>query len=411
MLNCTTNFIYTKSNFMPQNPQNPKLAPVVKPAVKKLVPKKPPTNLQPKTPNKKSSFKDFILKLSEIGTVSLKEKLFFAENFRVMVKAGLSISEALNTLSMQTSNKKFKKVLSEIKKGVAQGSALADMLAKFPKIFPEYFINMVSAGEKSGKLEENLEQLALQMKKDHELLSKVRGAMIYPSVIIVATIGITILMFIYVIPSVLSVFDEFSLNLPIATRILIGISKTLTNYGLFVGIGFIALATIIVFYSKTKNGKHFFHRMLLGLWIIGPIAKKINLARFSRTLSSLLKTDIPIIESFKITASILGNVHYKDACLNASKNLEKGIPIHKILTQYAKFFPPLLTQMVSVGEKSGTTEVLLSELADFYESEVSEITKNLSSIIEPILIVFLGGAVGFIAFAIISPIYSLSQSV
>ncbi|MCG2693705.1 type II secretion system F family protein [Candidatus Parcubacteria bacterium] len=361
-------------------------------------------------PVKKSTLALVWKKITTMGTVPLSEKMFFAENFRVMIKAGLSISEAMETLVMQTKNKKFKEVLIQMKDGVTKGNSLASMLQKFPKIFPSYFTNMVAVGEKSGKLEENLEQLAIQMKKDHDIRSKVRGAMIYPSVILVATFGITILMFVYVIPNVLSIFNELTIELPLATRILIAISNFLTNNGILATVGTILLTIGLITVGKTKKGKHLFHKIILHLWIIGPIAKKVNLARFSRTVSSLLKTDIPVIESFQITSTVLGNLYYKEACFETSEKLAKGEQINEALKQYPSLFPPLVSQMVSVGEKSGTTDVLLEELAEFYEAQVTEVTKDLSSIIEPILILFLGGVVGLIAFAVISPIYTLSEN-
>ena len=348
---------------------------------------------------------------SLLSTIPAAEKVFFAENFRVMVKAGLSVSEALETLALQTKNKKFALILSEIKEGVEEGNPLASMLAKYPKIFPEYFVNMIKVGEVSGTLEKNLEELSNQMKKDHDLMSKVRGAMIYPMVIVVATVGIGIMMFVYVIPSVLSVFDELKIQLPLATRILIAFSKFINRDGILLLAGIIAAVAGIILFRRTAKGKKFFHFLLLHAWILGPIAKKVNLARFARTVSSLLKTDIPVIESFKITSTVLGNVYYKNACLDASEKLGKGISINEVLKKYPALFPPLITQMVSVGEKSGTLDELLAELATFYEEEVSDITRNLSSIIEPILIVFLGGVVGLIAFAVISPIYSLSEAI
>ncbi|MBU1180076.1 type II secretion system F family protein [Patescibacteria group bacterium] len=374
-------------------------------------PKKPASQARPVSPSAKKNlfFKKFLKKLENFGTVPLSEKLFFAENLRVMIKAGLSMSEALETLSMQTKNKKFRNTLLAIKKGVMEGHSLASMLAKYPKIYPAYFVNMIRVGEKSGNLEQNLEQLSIQMKKDHDIRSKVRGAMIYPSVILAATVGIVILMFVYVIPNVLSIFEEMTLELPLATKILIVISKAVTNYGVFVAVGAVIFFGTLITLSRTKKGKRVVHWIILHLWIIGPIAKKINLARFARTLSSLLKTDIPVIESFKITSSVLGNVYYKNACWAVSLELAKGTAINSVLKRTPQLFPPLVTQMTSVGEKSGTLDELLSELAVFYETEVTEITKNMSSIIEPILIVFLGSVVGLIAFAVISPIYTLSE--
>jgi type IV pilus assembly protein PilC len=348
--------------------------------------------------------------LAKLSRVPLAEKIFFIENLRVMVKAGLSMSEALETLGMQTKNKKFAGVIHEIKDGVVSGNTLGSMLEKHPKIFSEFFINMVKAGEISGNLEKNLEELGLQMRKDHDLISKVKGAMIYPIVILVATIGISILMFVYVIPSVLSVFEEVKIELPLATRILIVISKAVTNYGIFFGIGFILALILVVLFLKTKRGIKVAAFITLNMFVIGSIAKKVNLARFSRTFSSLLKTDIPVIDSIKITGTVLDNIYYREILLRVSEDVAKGISINNTLSQKPKLFPPIVTQMIMVGEKSGTLDTLLAELAGFYEGEVEDITKNLASIIEPILIVFLGGVVALIAFAVISPIYTLSQN-
>ena len=384
----------------PKKPQQPQKKPVLqqKPVLKSTQKKK------------LSPLKKLAEAIVNLTTIPLKEKLFFAANLRVMIKAGLSMSEALDTLSMQTKNKKFQKMLQAIRKGVMQGNTLGSQLGKYPKIFPAYFVNMIKVGEKSGNLEKNLEQLAIQMKKDHELKAKIRGAMIYPSVIIAATIGIVILMFVYVIPNVLAIFEELDVELPLATKILIAISRALTDYGGFVAAGVALVVGALIAFSRTKKGKKINHWIILHLPIIGPIAMKVNLARFSRTISSLLKTDIPVVESFKITSSVLSNVYYKDVCYKVSQDLTKGIAVNSILKKSPKLFPPLVTQMTLVGEKSGTLDVLLGELAEFYETEVSEVTKNMSSIIEPILILFLGGVVGLIAFAVISPMYTLSQS-
>ncbi len=397
---------YRSTGQAPAGIQTKKEKPEKKPKPEKVVKQKPPD-----AAGQKNFWKKAAKIISFLSTVPASEKVFFAENFRVMVKAGLSVSEAMETLALQTNNKKFALILSEIKDDVEEGNSLASSLAKFPKIFPEYFVNMIRVGEVSGTLEKNLEELSNQIKKDHDLTSKIRGAMIYPAVIVVATAGIGILMFIYVIPNVLSIFDELKLQLPLATRILIVMSKFVTNHGILLLMIIAAAVTGIIILSRTAKGKKFFHFLLLHAWILGPIAKKVNLARFSRTVSSLLKTDIPVIECFKIASTVLGNVYYKNACLCASEKLGKGININEVLKEYPALFPPLITQMVSVGEKSGTLDELLSELAAFYEDEVSDITKNLSSIIEPILIVFLGGMVGLIAFAVISPIYSLSEGI
>jgi len=356
------------------------------------------------------SFKEKIKNLYiNLQTIPLKEKLFFAENLRVMVRAGLSLSEALQTLGMQTHNKRFRRIIDDLRASVEKGEALSTALARNPKIFSSFFINMVQVGEVSGTLEKNLEEVAIQMKKEHVLISKVKSAMAYPVVIIAATIGIGIMMIIYVLPSILSVFKDINVKLPLSTRILIAVSATMTDYGIYIGIAAAALIVGFVYVARSKRGRPVVHRLLLRMPILGGISQKINLARTARTLSALLKTDIQIIKSFQITATVVGNITYKNALLKTADVLKEGVSIAQSLGEYPRLFPPLVTQMIAVGEKSGTTDQLLAELAEFYEAEVDEITKSLSSIIEPLIIVFLGIVVGGMAFAVIGPIYSLSE--
>ena len=358
------------------------------------------------------SFKQTVSKiLIKYQTVSLKEKLFFIENLRVMLKAGLSFTEALVTLAMQTNNKKFKGVIDEISASVEKGDALSTSFARYPKIFSSFVINMVQAGEASGMLEKNLEEISLQMKKDNELLSKIKSAMAYPIVIVAATVCVGILMIIYVLPSILSIFADINIKLPLATRILIAISSSLLNYGIYIGIAVIILSTLFMLTVRSTRGRPVFHHVLLRIPIFGNIIKKINLARFSRTLSSLLSTDIQIIRSFQITATVVGNISYSNALNRTADTLKEGSSITDNLKKYPYLFPPLVTQMVAVGERSGNTDQLLAELADFYEAEVSDITKSLSSIIEPVIIIFLGAVVAGMAVAVISPIYSLSEQI
>lgn len=345
----------------------------------------------------------------ELQTIPLKEKLFFVENLRVMVRAGLSFAEALVTLGMQTKNTKFKKIIGEIRESVEKGDALSSALARYPKVFSPFFINMVQVGEVSGTLEKNLEEVSVQMKKEHALLSKVKSALAYPIVIVVAVIGIGIMMIIYVLPSILSLFKDMDVELPLATKILIAISTGLIDYGIYIAIGAAVFAIGLVAAVRSKKGRPIAHKILLSFPVIGGIVQKINLARFSRTMSSLLKTDIQIIKSFQITATVVGNMTYQAALLHTADVLKEGVSIAQSLQEYPKIFPPLVTQMVAVGEKSGTTDQLLAELAEFYEAEVDEITKSLSSIIEPLIIVFLGIVVGGMAVAVIGPIYSLSE--
>lgn len=380
-----------------------------KPATKPIA-QKPLVKLavKPKRSNLLSRINE---KLSLLTTIPHTEKLFFIEHLRVLVHAGLSLSSSIETLAQQTDNRRFRKILVEIKDGIEKGEKLSTNLAKHPGVFPEIFVSMVGAGEISGTLETNLEQLSLQMKKEHSLRSKIKSALTYPLVIIVAAIGIMITMVVYVIPRIISVFEKMEADLPIATRILIYTNKFIIENYIIVIITLFLVVFLFITAIRTKRGRGFLHLFFLRMPIIGTISRKVNLARFSRTLSSLLKTDIPVVQSFETTADILGNIHYKKIVIEAAEKLKKGVLIADSLQVNPKLFPPLVIQMISIGEKSGNLDVLLENLANFYEEQVDDTIKSLSSIIEPILILFLGLVVGGIAIAVISPIYSLSEQI
>ncbi len=351
---------------------------------------------------------NFLLKLSR---VSLKERLFFAQHLGVMLRAGISLSTAIKTLAKQTKNKHFIYILNDVGTKVEKGSSFADSLMPYKKIFGELFISMIEAGELSGKLEEVLGQLFIQMKKEHTLISRVKGALTYPAVIIMAMFGIGTFMIIFVVPKITAMFKDFNAELPLPTRILIAVSNTIVNHGLVTAVSFIAFIIIFIRILKTYKGKYIFQAILLKMPIISPIIKKINLARFARNISSLLKTDIMIIKTFQITANVLGNLHYRKALLDMSDKIKKGGKINEVIKSYPKLFTPVVTQMVEVGEETGELDNILIELAEFYEDEVNQIMENLPSIIEPLLILMLGLGVGSMAVAIIMPMYALTTAI
>ena len=346
------------------------------------------------------------------SSVPLTQKIFFTENLRVMIHAGLSMSEALNTLAMQAESKFFKRIILILKDDVEQGKSLSRGLEKFPRAFAQIFVSMIQIGEVSGTLETSLSELTLQMKKDYKLRSKVKGAMMYPIVILVAMLGITAGLLYFVLPKLLAIFKEFGdVQLPLATRILIAVSDFAQDNGLLLLLMVIAVVVAFIAFGRTAMGKRVFHMAIIRSPIIGPIARKVNLALFSRTLSGLLKTDIPVVKSLEVTSQVLGNVHYRTAVLGAGDVIKKGETISRSLGQHPNLFPPLVVQMVSVGERSGNVDSLLADVADFYEAEVDNVLNSLSSIIEPILILLLGGMVGGIALAVMMPMYSLTQSI
>jgi len=350
----------------------------------------------------------FLLKFSK---VPLKEKLFFVQHLGIMLKAGISLSAALNTLAEQSENAKFKKILSEIGQKVESGITFTDSLKGYNNTFGELFINMIEAGEISGKLENVLARLYIQLKKQHELISKVKGALTYPAVIIIAMLGIGTFMMTVVVPRITGMFKDLNAELPLPTKILIGASDALVQHGVLSAITFILIIVSLIKILKTYKGKFYFQSILLKLPIFGAIAKKINIAQFARTVSSLLKTDIMIIKTFQIAGNVLNNLHYREALLEISNKIKKGSQINDILKNYKSLFPPVIIQMVAVGEQTGELDSILEELADFYENEVDKIMENLPALIEPILILALGLGVGAMAVAIIMPMYAITTAI
>lgn len=368
--------------------------------------------MEPQSQINKEQKRNFLkTNLDFLSSVNLKEKIVFTKNLQIMIRTGLSLSAAMKTLAVQTNNKYFQKILFDIQINIEKGNSFGDSLKKYPKVFNEIFISMIESGELSGNLEEVLDYLQTQMKKNHELISKVKGAMIYPTIVLIAMFGIGTAMMIFVIPKLISIFDEFKADLPAPTKILIATSNFLTHNGLLSFITLVVLIVAINFFHRTEIGKKIFHGFYLKAPILGPITRKINLARFSRTLSSLIKTDIPIIQSFGITSKTLGNVYYKKALAESVKEIEKGVTISQSISKYPKLFTPMVLQMLTVGEESGEVDEVLMEIADFYEEEIDQIMKNLPQIIEPVLILVLGFGVGAMAVAIIMPLYSLTESI
>jgi type IV pilus assembly protein PilC len=370
-----------------------------------------PENLGNVKPVKKTFIARAMEYLQNSRHVSIKEKLLFIQNLSVMIRAGIPVLASFRTLSEQSEDKNFSRVLKQIALRLEQGSSLADSLKIYPNIFNELFVNMINSGEVSGKLEEVLHHLYLQTKKQFELTSRIKGALTYPSIVVAAMLGIGVFMMIFVIPKITTVFKEYKVTLPLTTRILIGTSYFLANHWLISLLAFTAVVVIFLKILSTRQGKYFFQAIALRLPIVAPIIKKINLAAFSRTVSSLLKTDIMIVNAFKITSEVLGNLHYRAAVVEISEKIKKGGQINEVVKNYPNFFPPMVTQMITVGEQTGELSNVLEDLASFYEEEVDQIMQNLPSIIEPILILVLGLGVGAIAIAIIMPMYSLTSAI
>lgn len=351
---------------------------------------------------------NFLLSLTSI---SLKDRLFFVQHLGLMLKSGISLARALKTLADQSENKYFKQILTDIASRVEKGSSFAEALESYRKVFGDLFLSMIDAGEISGKLEEVLRQLFVQMKKEHQLISKVKGAMTYPAVILLAMLGIGAFMLVVVVPKITAMFNEMHAELPIATKILIGASNAIRNNGILVSIGLVVLVTVTVKTLKTYRGKYIFQAIMLKAPIFGTIIKKINLARFARNISSLLKTDIMIVKCFQITANVLGNLHYKEALNDMAQVIKQGGKLNEAVKAYPHLFTPVVVQMIAIGEETGELDNILMELAEFYEEEVDQIMENLPTIIEPLLILTLGLGVGGVAVAIVMPMFAITSAI
>jgi len=340
------------------------------------------------------------------GGISLKDKMMFARHLSVMLGSGLSLPRALNIISNQTKNKKFKAVLEGLEKEVKMGNPLADSLEK-QAVFDELSVNMIKVGEVGGNLEEVLKTLADQLEKEHNLMSRVKGAMYYPSVILIVMFGVGIAMMTFVVPKLTTIFQDIKTPLPLSTRLIITVSDFMANNQIIVGLSVFAIVGIVIVFFKSSFGKKIVGTVSAGLPIIKNVIIKLNNARFARIYSSLTKSGVSVVESLKIISHTLTNVKYRNAFAAISEEVQKGKPLHEELGKYPHLFPILTVQMVDVGEETGKTVEVLENLAAFFEEEVDQITKNLSSIIEPVLMVIIGIAVGFFAISMILPMYSI----
>jgi type IV pilus assembly protein PilC len=349
--------------------------------------------------------------LRKISFISLDEKIGFVENLGIMLKAGIAISKALQILVKQSKNLRFKNVLSEVYSKVEAGKSLSDALSDYPNVFSDIVINMIRVGELSGNLEKSLEYLSIQLHREADLKSKVKGAMIYPSVIVSAMFLIGLFLAIFVLPKLTSIFKDFGSDLPVTTKIVMAIADFMSAHGITCIIGLGVFIGLFIAFLRSETGQRALDYFLLHFMIINPIVKKINLARFSRILSSLLKSGVPIVQGLDVSSNSMGNVYYKELVAGAASDVKLGKSLTDSLGKDTKLFPVLVVQMLQVGEESGTVQEILEQLAMHYEEEVDSTMSNMSSVIEPLLLLFIGVVVGFLAMALIAPIYSISQNI
>lgn len=343
--------------------------------------------------------------------IKLREKIIFTHNLSGMLHAGLSLYRALNVLEKQTKNKNFKDILIDLTKTIDSGGTMSEGIAKFPKVFSPLFVSMVKAGEESGSMTEALNEIGSNLQKSYDLNRKIKSALMYPSIIFIAIILIAVFMLMFVVPTLTATFKELNSELPASTQFVIFISDTVANHPfLFIGGLFIIFGGLYAF-AKMKSMAKYFDYLVLKLPAIGEMAKELNSARTTRTLSSLLTARVDMTRALDITKEVVQNVYYKQIIQDATDAVQKGIPLSKVFKENVKYYPIMVGEMMEVGEETGKLGDMLIEIATFYEGEVDTKTKDLSTIIEPILMVFIGASVGFFAVSMITPMYSVMNNI
>ncbi|MFH1582199.1 MAG: type II secretion system F family protein [bacterium] len=363
-------------------------------------------------PEKEKEEKNILnLTIPFLNRVSLTEKMMFTRNLQVMISSGLSLPKSFQVLALQSNNKFFKKAILDIKEEVIKGNNFSDSLKKYPAIFSELFQNMIKVGEEAGNLEEVLGILSKQMERENELKSKIKGALMYPAVVISAMIGIGILMLVMVVPSLSETFEDLGIELPVTTQFIIWLGTFMSEkWYLFIVI-VIVLVGFFSFGFKSKKIKKGMDGFFLKLPMISVLVKKTNSASTARTLSSLISAGVPIVRALEIVSNTLGNFYYKKALAEAGEKVKKGGKLSDALSPYKEIYPIIVIQMIKVGEETGETSSVLAKLADFFEEEVGNATKNMASIIEPILMLVVGAIIGFFAISMVQPMYSMLDAI
>ena len=341
------------------------------------------------------------------GKIKDKDIVVFTRQFSTMINAGLPLVQALEILSTQVENKAFGKVIGQVKTDVESGLTYADSLKKHPKIFSELYANMVAAGEAGGILDTILNRLAAYIEKAMKLKKKVKGAMVYPAVISTVAVLVIVIIMVFVVPTFSRMFAQLGGTLPLPTRMVIGLSKFIAGTGGIVSlVSIIAAVVFIIQFKSTEKGKKMIDFILLKLPIFGTLLNKVAVAKFTRTLGTLVSSGVPILDGLEITAKTSGNKVVEYAIMGVRKEVVGGKTIAEPIKK-AKVFPPMVTHMIAVGESTGALDAMLGKIADFYDDEVDAAVTNLTAMMEPLLMVFLGTTVGFIVVAMYLPIFKL----
>ena len=340
-----------------------------------------------------------------------QEQSVFAKRLAMILKAGIPILEGLHMVKSQTKGTSSSYIYRELISHVESGQPLSSGLGKFNRIFGDFAINIVRVGETSGTLHENLNHLAEELKKKEVLKKKIVGALVYPAVVMVATFGISGILTVYIFPKIAPIFQSFKTQLPLSTRMLIAISTFLLNDGLWLLLGIVGAAILYAFLLKTRRFHLVMDHILLRLPLFGKMSKYFNCANIARTLSLLLKSDLGVVSALQIVAESTQNRAYRLAMEEVMHGVGKGQRISLKMMAYPHLFPPLMTQMVTVGEQTGNLTGSLMYLSEMYEEEIADLTKNMTTMLEPALMIVMGVVVGFIAISIITPIYGITSSI
>lgn len=354
--------------------------------------------------------KKFSLGNITLGRVSTLEKALFAKYLSVMIKSGLTLVEALD-ISREQAKGKFKVVLNDVFDYVSRGHMLAEAFERHPKIFPNLFVNLIKTGEASGTLAENLVQLSNQVEKDLAIRRKVKSAMMYPIFVLSIAVVLGFSMAIFILPQITKLFKSFQIDLPLSTRMLLWIAGWFSDYGWQTVLVFFGTAIFLVWILRLDAVKPFTHPIILRIPVMGKLSHNVNLARFCRTLGVTLRSGLTIDEGIRISRDVVDSYSYKKALAEVVTSVKTGKSLAESLEGYEFLFPRITTRMAKVGESTGSLEDVLIYLAEFYEAEVDNLVKNLSTVLEPIMLVLIGTVVGGIALSIITPIYQLSGSI
>ncbi len=341
--------------------------------------------------------------------VKRQEIIHMAKNLSAMLAAGLSLTRALSVIERQSSNKNLKTMVIGLSDAVAKGSSFHEALGAYPGIFPELFVAMARAGEESGSLSDALATVGLQMERSEELRRKIKGAMIYPSIVIAAIIVVGVLMLLFVVPTLTKTFSSLGVELPLATRAIVAISNFMVNHSILVLSAIILFVVGGIAFVRSRRGGNIVLALALHLPVVGELVRETYAARVSRTLSSLLSSGVPILSALSITKEVVHAPIFANVVEEAEERIKKGELLSAAFSEHSRLYPILMSEMILVGEETGKVSEMLKQIAEFYETDVAEKTKNLSTIIEPVLMLFIGVVVGIFAVSMIAPIYSLSS--